>query len=87
MYIHQEAPLDAQQAARQQLQHIKAKEEEIKISKIIENNKYYPINQIRDLYEYGFSVRNISEEYKINLSTLYRIFKRNNIILKDNKNK
>ena len=31
MYIHQEAPLDAQQAARQQLQHIKAKEEEIKI--------------------------------------------------------
>ena len=68
------------------LPHITKKEEYLVLEEI-KRNKVYPINEFIYLYENGYSITDIGCKYNLNQSTIWRIFKRHNILMSNKKKK
>ena len=66
---------------RSVLPNIKNKEKEA-ILEYIDNNKRYPVKEIINLYQKGFSSIDIGEKYNLHYSTITRILKKSSITIR-----
>lgn len=56
--------------------------EKVKLLDILENNKRYPIKEIKAEYKKGYTLSDLSKKYSIPRSTLTNILKRNGVSIK-----